>query len=72
MQVPHDGVVKVLAAGAVQTHVVGVPADAEPVTASRQLADQVGESLVEGIAAVITVPPVMRVLIGYLLPRTWR
>ena len=51
VQVADDGVVQLLAAGAVEAHVVGRPPGPERLAAGRQLADEVGERLVVGVAA---------------------
>jgi hypothetical protein len=49
-EVADDGVVKVLGAGVVEADVVGGPAGAELGALSRELADEVGEAAVVGIA----------------------
>jgi alkanesulfonate monooxygenase SsuD/methylene tetrahydromethanopterin reductase-like flavin-dependent oxidoreductase (luciferase family) len=54
VQVTGDGMVEVLAAGAVQADVVGGPADAECLTARGQFADQAGEGLVVGVTASLS------------------
>ena len=51
VEVADDRVVDALGAGAVEAHVVRRPADAELVAARRQLADQVGQLAVVGVAA---------------------
>jgi hypothetical protein len=51
VEVADDGVVEELDAGGVDPDVVGRPADPEPVTAGGQLADQVRQAPVVGIAA---------------------
>ena len=53
IQLTDDRVVDTLGAGAVEAHVVRRPADAELVAARRQLADEVGELAVVGVAACL-------------------
>ena len=50
-EVADDGVVEPLGAGAVELHVVRGPADTELVAAGRELADEVGEAFVVGVAS---------------------
>ena len=50
-EVADDRVVEALGAGAVEADVVRGPADAELVAAGRELADEVGEAAVVGVAA---------------------
>ena len=50
-EVTDDRVVEPLGAGAVELDVVGGPADAELVAAGGELADEVGQAAVVGVAA---------------------